>query len=175
VRTLLLCTGKIHWELQGHELREHAPDLAIARVELLDPLPLDEILELVAGYPNLERLFWVQEEPRNMGAWGHVQRPIGLARPYEVSWEYIGRPGRASPSEGYKGSHVIEQERIIREALLTSPAAREFVATARPRLSTPGEEPSGGNGHDAVPAELAQIRPIPPPRRSTAARRSRSS
>src|ERR1035438_893058 len=62
-------SGKIHWELQGHELREHAADLAIARVELLDPLPLDEILGVVAGYPNLEKLFWVQEEPRNMGAW----------------------------------------------------------------------------------------------------------
>jgi 2-oxoglutarate dehydrogenase E1 component len=174
VRTLLLCAGKIHWELQGHELREHADDLAIARVELLDPLPLDEILGVVAGYPNLEKLFWVQEEPRNMGAWEHVQRPIGRGRPYEVSWEFIGRPGRASPSEGYKGSHVIEQERIIREALLTSPAAREFVVTARPRLSTSAAEPQDGNGHDAVPAELVEIRPIPA-RRSPAARKSRMS
>ena len=124
VRVLLLCTGKIAWELEGHELRAHAGDLAIGRVDLLDPLPLDEILELFRSYPNLEKAFWVQEEPENMGAWAHVQRRIGRHRPYEVSWEYIGRPRRASPSEGYHGSHVIEQERVLREALETSPAVQ---------------------------------------------------
>ncbi|MGA8014768.1 MAG: multifunctional oxoglutarate decarboxylase/oxoglutarate dehydrogenase thiamine pyrophosphate-binding subunit/dihydrolipoyllysine-residue succinyltransferase subunit, partial [Candidatus Dormiibacterota bacterium] len=128
VRVLLLCTGKIYWELQGHELRERATDLAIGRVELLDPLPLDEIIAMVRGYPNLEKLFWVQEEPENMGAWMHLQRRIGRNRPYEVSWEYVGRPRRASPSEGYHGSHVIEQERVLRGALMTSPAAQAALA-----------------------------------------------
>src|ERR1039458_442410 len=70
-----------------------------------------------------------------MGAWAHVQRRIGRHRPYEVSWEYIGRPRRASVPECYPGSHIIEQGRVLREALLTSPAVQEFVPGSRPRLS----------------------------------------
>ncbi|MGO8687663.1 MAG: multifunctional oxoglutarate decarboxylase/oxoglutarate dehydrogenase thiamine pyrophosphate-binding subunit/dihydrolipoyllysine-residue succinyltransferase subunit [Candidatus Dormibacteria bacterium] len=162
VRVLLLCTGKIFWELEAHELREPAGDLAIGRVDLLDPLPLDEILGMIRSYPNLERLYWVQEEPENMGAWAHVQRRIGRNRPYEVSWEYIGRPRRASPSEGYHGSHVIEQGRVLREALTTSPAVQGFVAGSRPRLSEPGPAPSTGPGGGGAPVEA--------PRRATATR-----
>jgi len=166
VRVLLLCTGKIGWELEGHELREHAADLAIGRVELLDPLPLDQILEMIRSYPNLEKAFWVQEEPENMGAWAHVQRRIGRQRPYEVSWEYIGRPRRASPSEGYHGSHVIEQERVLREALLTSPAVQEFVAGSRPQLAEAGPA--------APPREVtdAPATPAAAPGRPAAASRS---
>jgi 2-oxoglutarate dehydrogenase E1 component len=138
VRVLLLCTGKIAWELEGHELRAHAGDLAIGRVDLLDPLPLDRILELFHIYPNLEKAFWVQEEPENMGAWAHVQRRIGRHRPYEVSWEYIGRPRRAAPSEGYHGSHVIEQERVLRAALETSPAVQAHLAGSGAASPAPG-------------------------------------
>jgi hypothetical protein len=62
----------------------------------------------------------VQEEPSNMGAWLHLARPIGRRRPYDIRWDYIGRPRRASPSEGSAGSHRIEQERIATTALSTS-------------------------------------------------------
>ena len=120
VRTLLLCSGRIYYELTLAPQRTEATDIAIARVEQLYPLPIDSILNLVASYPNLERLYWVQEEPQNMGAWGSLQRAIGVARPYNIQWDYIGRPGRASPSEGYAGSHQLEQERIVTEAFATS-------------------------------------------------------
>jgi 2-oxoglutarate dehydrogenase E1 component len=65
-------------------------------------------------------LHWVQEEPQNMGVWGSLERPIGLSRPTHVQWDYIGRSRRASPSEGYAGSHQLEQERIVNEAFATS-------------------------------------------------------
>ena len=120
VRTLLLCSGRIYYELILAPQRADATDIAIARVEQLYPLPIDSILDLVASYPNLERLCWVQEEPQNMGAWGSLQRAIGLARPYNIQWGYIGRAGRASPSEGYAGSHQLEQERIVTDAFATS-------------------------------------------------------
>jgi 2-oxoglutarate dehydrogenase E1 component len=152
VRVLLLCTGKVAWELEGHELRQRADDLAIGRVDLLDPLPLDEIIELIRSYPNLEKAYWVQEEPENMGAWGHVQRRIGRARPYEVGWEYIGRPRRASPSEGYHGSHVIEQERVLREALMTSPAVQAALAGTRPEPPAAPAPAAHSNGGPAAPA-----------------------
>ncbi len=141
VRVLLLCTGKVYWELEAHELRERAEDLAIGRVDLLDPLPLDEIIAMFRAYPNLEKAYWVQEEPENMGAWAHVQRRIGRNRPYEVGWDYIGRPRRASPSEGYHGSHVIEQERVLREALMTSPAAQAFAAGSRSQEPADDQSP----------------------------------
>jgi len=89
-------------------------------VELLNPLPVDDVLALIRTYPNLEQMYWVQEEPSNMGAWLHLARPIGLRRPYDIRWDYIGRPRRASPSEGSAGSHRLEQERIASTALSTS-------------------------------------------------------
>jgi 2-oxoglutarate dehydrogenase E1 component len=182
VRVLLLCTGKIFWELDAHELRQPAADLAVGRVELLDPLPLDEILAMVRGYPNLEKLYWVQEEPENMGAWAHVQRRIGRNRPYEVSWEYVGRARRASPSEGYHGSHVIEQERVLREALTTSPAVQELVSGSRPGPSEPepvAAPPAVGGAVSPPPAlagngELPLSEPEPQPSTAPRARARRT-
>ncbi len=141
VRTMLLCTGKIYYELELHPERREADDLAIVRMELLNPLPVDEVLALVRTYPNLEQMYWVQEEPSNMGAWLHLARPIGLRRPYDIRWDYIGRPRRASPSEGSTGSHRIEQERIANTALSTS----HILAGRRSdigELQTAGLEPS---------------------------------
>lgn len=125
VTTLLLCSGRIYYDLSLHSLRPRASDLAIARVELLHPLPVDDITHLIESYPNLEHIYWVQEEPRNMGAWPHVELRLGLGGPVRTQLEYIGRPRRSSPSEGYSGSHKLEQERLITEAMITSKALRE--------------------------------------------------
>jgi 2-oxoglutarate dehydrogenase E1 component len=134
VTALILCSGRIYYDLSLHAMRPRATDLAIARVELLHPLPVDDILHLVERYPNIEHIYWVQEEPLNMGAWPHVEEQLALQRPLHVHWDYIGRPRRASPSEGYSGSHKLEQERIITDALATSNALRDF---ALPAAATP--------------------------------------
>ena len=141
VRTMLLCTGKIYYELELHPDRREAEDMAIVRVELLNPLPVEEVLALLRTYPNLEQIYWVQEEPANMGAWLHLARPIGKRRPYDIRWDYIGRPRRASPSEGSAGSHQLEQERIVTTALassqiLAAKAANEGLAPAELKAST---------------------------------------
>jgi 2-oxoglutarate decarboxylase len=133
VRSLVLCTGKLYWELQLHADRAAAHDLAIARVELLDPLPLERMLAVIEGYPNLEHVYWAQEEPRNMGAWHHLARPIGKRISERFGWDYIGRPRRASPSEGFAGSHHLEQERIVLDVLRTAPSMRDL-------LAAPGDE-----------------------------------
>jgi 2-oxoglutarate dehydrogenase E1 component len=132
VRSLLLCSGRIYYELSLAPQRAEATDIAIARVEQLYPLPADAILALVAAYPKLERLYWVQEEPQNMGAWGSLERSLGLARPSHIQWGYIGRSRRASPSEGYAGSHQLEQERIVTEAFATSQRGRNGSIAAIP-------------------------------------------
>jgi multifunctional 2-oxoglutarate metabolism enzyme len=132
VRSLLLCSGRIYYELSLAPQRAEATDVAIARVEQLYPLPVEAILELVAAYPKLERLYWVQEEPQNMGAWGSLERALGLSRPSNIQWDYIGRSRRASPSEGYAGSHQLEQERIVTDAFATSRRGRDGSVPAVP-------------------------------------------
>jgi 2-oxoglutarate dehydrogenase E1 component len=118
VERLLLCSGKIYYDLTSSPLYKQATKTAIARVELLSPFPADAVAELIASYPNVKHVAWVQEEPMNMGARAHVRRRIGASLPPEHGeLGYYGRSYRASPSEGYPGAHIIEQERIVREAL----------------------------------------------------------
>ncbi|MDQ2817151.1 MAG: multifunctional oxoglutarate decarboxylase/oxoglutarate dehydrogenase thiamine pyrophosphate-binding subunit/dihydrolipoyllysine-residue succinyltransferase subunit, partial [Candidatus Eremiobacteraeota bacterium] len=115
---LTLCSGKVYYDLVGHERRPAARDLAIARVELLEPFPLDDVLALIGSYPNVRTVSWVQEEPRNMGARAFVTRETRSAFAARgLSLDYVGRPDRASPSEGYPGAHSAEQERIVTTAL----------------------------------------------------------
>ena len=120
-----LCTGKIYYDLTASPERAQAKRLAIVRVELLEPFPIDDVLACVAKYPNARRVTWVQEEPRNMGARAFVSRRIRepLSR-QGIIFDNIGRPDRASPSEGYPGAHAAEQERIVTQAL-TAPALEE--------------------------------------------------
>ncbi len=118
VERVLLCSGKIYYDLTGHANYAAMQKTAIVRVELLSPLPTKQILDTLEGYPNLEKIVWVQEEPKNMGARAHVRRRIVERLPHGITdVSYVGRPYRASPSEGYGGAHASEQERIVREAL----------------------------------------------------------
>ena len=118
IERLLLCSGKIYYDLALDPLRQAATDLAIVRVELLEPFPLDDVLALIKSNPSLRTVAWVQEEPKNMGARAFVSRRIReRLAPMNIAFGYVGRPDRASPSEGYPGPHAIEQERIVREAL----------------------------------------------------------
>jgi 2-oxoglutarate dehydrogenase E1 component len=89
--------------------------VAIARVEQLYPFPAQELGDLVASYPRLREVVWLQEEPQNMGAWDFLSRQVAGLR-------YVGRPAAASPAEGWTEAHVAEQRRIISEVLEGVPA-----------------------------------------------------
>jgi multifunctional 2-oxoglutarate metabolism enzyme len=117
VTRLVLCTGKIYYDLKGHATRENNEGVAISRVELLYPFPQQQILDEVARYPNLREVAWVQEEPRNMGARAHMSPRMLHILPSQLEFGYVGRPERASPGEGYPAAHTVEQNRIIRTAL----------------------------------------------------------
>jgi 2-oxoglutarate dehydrogenase E1 component len=117
VSRLVLCTGKLYYDLKGHATREHNEGVAITRVELLYPFPQQQIMEEVERYPNLREVVWVQEEPRNMGARTHMSPRLLQILPPQLEFGYIGRPERASPGEGYPAAHTVEQNRIIRTAL----------------------------------------------------------
>src|SRR5262249_42103115 len=113
VERLVLCSGKIYYDIDAAPKREETETVAVARVELLYPFAKDQIATLIEGYPNLKELVWVQEEPRNMGAWSVMQRRMPELVPEGVELGYVGRPPRASPGEGYAVAHTKEQERIV--------------------------------------------------------------
>jgi 2-oxoglutarate dehydrogenase E1 component len=117
VRRLVLCSGKLYYDLAGHELRTTAKHVAIARIEELYPFPVQEKAAVVESYPKLGEVVWAQEEPQNMGPWRAIRHRLEENLPQGVHLRYVGRPWRASPSEGYPTAHLREQDRIVREAL----------------------------------------------------------
>ncbi len=120
VTRLVLCSGKVYYDIVGHEDHARAARVAVARVEQLYPFPVEQAATLVRGYPNLREVVWAQEEPQNMGAWRAIRHRLEEAKPDGVPLLYVGRPWRASPSEGYPTAHLREQDRIVRAALAPS-------------------------------------------------------
>jgi 2-oxoglutarate dehydrogenase E1 component len=120
VTRLVVAQGKIYYDIVGHEDRARAETVAVVRLEQLYPFPVDQAADLVRGYPNLREVIWAQEEPQNMGAWRAIRHRLEEAKPEGVVLLYVGRPWRASPSEGYPTAHLREQDRIVRAALAPS-------------------------------------------------------
>jgi 2-oxoglutarate dehydrogenase E1 component len=116
VKRLILTSGKVYYDIAGHEERERAVGVAVARIEQLYPFPVEAAGDLVRDYPNLDEIVWVQEEPQNMGPWRAIRHRLEEAAA-GTPLRFVGRPWRASPSEGYPTAHAREQDRIAREAL----------------------------------------------------------
>ena len=114
---LILCSGKIYYDIVGHQAHAQTEGVAVARLEQLYPFPVAAYDELLSRYPSLTEVVWTQEEPQNMGAWRAIRHRLEEGLPAEVDLRYVGRPWRASPSEGYPTAHALEQDRIAREAL----------------------------------------------------------
>jgi 2-oxoglutarate dehydrogenase E1 component len=120
VTRLVFCSGKVYYDIAGHEARAQAAQVAVARLEQLYPFPVDAYAELIARYPSLREVVWTQEEPQNMGAWRTIRHRLEAPlKEAGVQLSYAGRPWRASPSEGYPTAHLREQDRIVRAALGT--------------------------------------------------------
>ncbi len=133
VSRLLLCSGKVYYDIIGNQMRAETPGVAIGRVELLYPFPEEEILELVNRYPNLREVVWVQEEPRNMGARAHMSPRLQQILPKHLEFGYVGRPERAASGEGYPAAHSREQNRIVTTALDLSMEISQYP------VATPGD------------------------------------
>jgi 2-oxoglutarate dehydrogenase E1 component len=118
VTRLVLCSGKLYYDITGHEAHADAKQVAVARIEQLYPFPVKDYADLIASYPALREVTWVQEEPQNMGAWRTIRHRLEAPLQEEgLRLTYTGRPWRASPSEGYPTAHLREQDRIVRAAL----------------------------------------------------------
>ncbi len=114
---LVLCSGKVYYDLLLSPRRAQAPHVAIGRVELLYPFPTSEIAELITRYPKVAEIVWVQEEPRNMGPQKFMKPQLRELVGPDVAVRDIGRPERSSPAEGYPAAHAAEQARIVTAAL----------------------------------------------------------
>ncbi|MFZ1731226.1 MAG: multifunctional oxoglutarate decarboxylase/oxoglutarate dehydrogenase thiamine pyrophosphate-binding subunit/dihydrolipoyllysine-residue succinyltransferase subunit [Bacteroidota bacterium] len=115
-KRLLLCTGKVAYDLFKYRRENSITDTAIIRVEQLYPFSLEDFAELFKRYPHVRDIRWVQEEPRNMGAWNFIYRELrdALRTPYHFS--FIGRPMSGSPATGSSTLHDIEQKKLVKEA-----------------------------------------------------------
>jgi 2-oxoglutarate dehydrogenase E1 component len=127
VQRLAFCTGHIYYDIAAVE---RPANVAVIRVEELAPWPR-EVADIVDLYPNVEEVTWVQEEPKNMGAWTYVQPRLRASIGTLTTLRYIGRPERASPAEGYMAIHQQEQARIVKDALNYAPASKRKAGAAR--------------------------------------------
>jgi multifunctional 2-oxoglutarate metabolism enzyme len=135
VTKLVLCSGKVYYDIVAHEERTEAGHIAVARVEMLYPFPETQLRELMTSYPNLERVVWVQEEPRNMGPRAYMRRRMAGILPEHLHYYYVGRQLRAAQSEGYTAAHRKEQARIVRVALdLEDDVLKPDLSAERPKL-----------------------------------------
>ncbi len=117
VRRVILCTGKIYYDLLAGLEERSLDEVAIVRVEQLYPFPEVELAKVMSGYSNADEYLWVQEEALNMGAWYFVQPLLDDLLPLEAGLRYVGRDEAASPAVGDAVQHQNEQLEIVEQAL----------------------------------------------------------
>jgi 2-oxoglutarate dehydrogenase E1 component len=116
VHRVILCSGKIGIDLLTAKQRADSKSVAVVRLEQLYSFPRDEVQAVLDGYPHMEELIWVQEEPENMGAWGFVRPMLRDMAGGRWPIHYIGRPPSSSPAEGSSALHAVNQEAIVEQA-----------------------------------------------------------
>jgi 2-oxoglutarate dehydrogenase E1 component len=119
VRRLILCTGRIYYELDAQRKKEKRNDLAIVRIEQLYPLDLEQLKIILAGYGAAESCQWVQEEPENMGAWTFLSSLLPPLLPSNIPIAYVGRPRSATPATGFYSKHKEELAKIHQQVFQT--------------------------------------------------------
>ena len=120
VTRLVLCSGKVYYDLRDTRRENEMDNVAIIRLEQLYPFPEQELEDALAPYTHLKEIIWCQDEPMNQGAWyasqHHMRRVIHKHKP-TLYLEYAGRDASASPAAGYMALHVAQQQKLISEAL----------------------------------------------------------
>ncbi|MBN3455771.1 multifunctional oxoglutarate decarboxylase/oxoglutarate dehydrogenase thiamine pyrophosphate-binding subunit/dihydrolipoyllysine-residue succinyltransferase subunit [Mycobacterium sp. DSM 3803] len=116
VRRVVLCSGKIYYDLVARKAKDNRDDVAIVRLEQLAPLPKRRLAETLDRYPNVTEKFWVQEEPANQGAWPSLGLTLPEVLPdYFTGIKRISRRAMSAPSSGSSKVHAVEQQEIIDE------------------------------------------------------------
>jgi 2-oxoglutarate dehydrogenase E1 component len=120
VRTVVLTQGKVHYDLAEHREQQGITDTALLRIEQLHPLPVDAIKAALQRYTKADRFLWVQEEPRNMGAWTHIL--MYLQEAVGVTFECIARPASGAPATGSSKRSANQQIAIIEQTFMAASA-----------------------------------------------------
>ncbi len=119
VERLVMCSGKVYYDLLDKRRSEGREDIAIVRIEQLYPFPEEDLAEVLAPYQNLKQIVWCQEEPMNQGAWycsQHHMRRVATAHKKELFLQYAGREASAAPAVGYASMHAEQQEKLLQDA-----------------------------------------------------------
>lgn len=125
VKRLVLCSGKVYFDLLEARTEQELSDVAIVRIEQLYPFPDDQLLEALAPYAKLNQVVWCQEEPMNQGAWFSIRHRLNrVIRGLKTSpsLHYVGRDAFAAPAVGYASVHIDQQQRLIQSALTEEPS-----------------------------------------------------
>ncbi|MCB1800082.1 MAG: 2-oxoglutarate dehydrogenase E1 component [Gammaproteobacteria bacterium] len=117
VRRVILCSGKVYFDLLGARRERAINDVAILRVEQLYPFPRARLAEMLSGFPAMDEIVWCQEEPRNQGAWYQIQHHLRALTGAGKTLGYVGRAPSASPACGDAGLHRSQQQALVDAAL----------------------------------------------------------
>jgi 2-oxoglutarate dehydrogenase complex dehydrogenase (E1) component-like enzyme len=117
VKRIIVCSGKVYYDLEKARTVENDEKVAIIRLEQFYPFPKAKLNEIFASYPNATQLVWCQEEPRNMGGWVFVRSRLEEIKG-KMSFKYVGRTASASPATGSYAIHGLEQEKLVNQALI---------------------------------------------------------
>ncbi|NBS12152.1 MAG: 2-oxoglutarate dehydrogenase E1 component [Gammaproteobacteria bacterium] len=120
VKKVIICSGKVYYDLEAHRAEMGITDRAILRIEQIYPFPEDDLVKALSLYPNMDEMIWCQEEPMNQGAWyssqHHMLNALWRFAPNKYL-RYAGRPAAATPAAGYMALHVAQQQALIQDAL----------------------------------------------------------
>jgi 2-oxoglutarate dehydrogenase E1 component len=117
VTRIVVCSGKVYYDLLERRRADELDNVAILRAEQLYPFPIDELHDSFAQYPKLKQLVWCQEEPMNQGAWYQIRHRFFDLLSKKLELKYAGRNMSASPACGQFSLHVEQQQKLIHEAL----------------------------------------------------------
>lgn len=117
VKRVVMCSGKVYYDLLEQRRANEQKDVAIIRIEQLYPFPHDDIAKILADYSHVKDFIWCQEEPLNQGAWYCSQHNFRDAIPTGATLRYAGRPASASPAVGYTSVHQEQQKALVEDAL----------------------------------------------------------
>jgi len=117
VQRVVLCSGKVYYDLLEARRKSDNKAVAIIRIEQLYPFPEEELIEILKPYQHVQDFVWCQEEPKNQGAWYNCQHRMRRVIPSSVYLNYVGRPASAAPAVGYMSLHLQQQKTLVEEAL----------------------------------------------------------
>lgn len=114
IKRVIFCSGKIYYDLLQYRTARNITDVGLIRLEQIYPLNEVQLLQVVTGYPEMERVVWCQEEPQNMGAWNHIGLPLSALLDREI--HYAGRSASPAPAGGSLAMHKKRQRKVVEEA-----------------------------------------------------------